>query len=169
MQWDGDTANGETAIQRLGDMYAHIYGDRFSSQPSAVSHRASAVGFAARRLATPPRRITPPRLRHPTHNPPAGGGDGDDGACGTDETLVRTRPAASRRRRPPPHRPRRLRRREVTTNALENSVSVAALVLTTEALIVELPAKESDAQSQQQMGDAAAGMGGMDSYMGGWE
>ena len=66
-------------------------------------------------------------------------------------------------------RPRRLRRREVTTNALENSVSVAALVLTTEALIVELPAKESDAQSQQQMGDAAAGMGGMDSYMGGWE
>jgi len=37
------------------------------------------------------------------------------------------------------------------------------------ALIIELPVKKSDQQSQQQMADAAAGMGGMDSYKGGWD
>ena len=52
---------------------------------------------------------------------------------------------------------------KVTINAIENSVSVASLVLTTEALIYDTP-KDLTAQQQQLMADAQAGMGGME-YM----
>jgi chaperonin GroEL len=43
---------------------------------------------------------------------------------------------------------------KVTINALENAASIAALVLTTEAVVTELPKKETPAP-------AAGGMGGM--------
>ncbi|KAJ8610856.1 hypothetical protein CTAYLR_009127 [Chrysophaeum taylorii] len=52
---------------------------------------------------------------------------------------------------------------KVTISALENSASIAGLVLTTEALIHEIPKELSEAEKLRQM-DEAAGMGGMD-YM----
>jgi chaperonin GroEL len=45
---------------------------------------------------------------------------------------------------------------KVTRGALENAASIAAMVLTTEALITDLPEKE------QPMPGAPGGMGGMD-------
>lgn len=38
--------------------------------------------------------------------------------------------------------------RQVTINAIENSASVASLVLTTECLIAEIPVEVSEAQEQ---------------------
>ena len=52
---------------------------------------------------------------------------------------------------------------QVTLSALENSASIAGLVLTTEALIHEIPQDLSEDEKLAAM-DAAAGMGGMD-YM----
>jgi len=52
---------------------------------------------------------------------------------------------------------------QVTLSALENSASIAGLVLTTECLIHEIPVVQSDLEKLAAM-DAAAGMGGMD-YM----
>ena len=52
---------------------------------------------------------------------------------------------------------------QVTLSALENSASIAGLVLTTEALIHEMPQDLSEDEKLAAM-DAAAGMGGMD-YM----
>jgi chaperonin GroEL len=52
---------------------------------------------------------------------------------------------------------------KVTINALENSASVAGLILTTEALIAELPRDLSEAEKIAQI-DRDAGMGAMD-YM----
>jgi chaperonin GroEL len=52
---------------------------------------------------------------------------------------------------------------QVTLSALENSASIAGLVLTTEALIHEIPVDQSEAEKLAAM-DAAAGMGGME-YM----
>ena len=48
-------------------------------------------------------------------------------------------------------------------NALENSVSVASLVLTTEALVTEIPKALSKAAQQEQW-DQAGGLGGTDDY-----
>ena len=52
---------------------------------------------------------------------------------------------------------------QVTLSALENSVSIAGLVLTTEALIHEIPVEMSEMDKLAAM-DQAAGMGGME-YM----
>jgi len=52
---------------------------------------------------------------------------------------------------------------QVTLSALENSASIAGLVLTTEALIHEIPVEQTEAEKLAAM-DAAAGMGGME-YM----
>jgi chaperonin GroEL len=52
---------------------------------------------------------------------------------------------------------------QVTLSALENSASIAGLVLTTEALIHEIPVDQSEAEKLAAM-DAMAGMGGME-YM----
>jgi chaperonin GroEL len=52
---------------------------------------------------------------------------------------------------------------QVTLSALENSASIAGLVLTTEALIHEIPVRLSEEEKYAQM-DQAAGMGGME-YM----
>ena len=52
---------------------------------------------------------------------------------------------------------------QVTLSALENSVSIAGLVLTTEALIHEIPVELSEMDKLAAM-DQAAGMGGME-YM----
>jgi chaperonin GroEL len=49
---------------------------------------------------------------------------------------------------------------QVTLSALENSASIAGLVLTTEALIHEIPVDQSEAEKLAAM-DAMAGMGGM--------
>jgi len=46
---------------------------------------------------------------------------------------------------------------KVVTNALENSISIASLVLTTEALVTEIPVKVDEAAAFDQMG---GGMGG---------
>ena len=51
----------------------------------------------------------------------------------------------------------------MTLTALENSASIAGLVLSTEALIHENPQDHSEDEKLAAM-DAAAGMGGMD-YM----
>jgi chaperonin GroEL len=53
---------------------------------------------------------------------------------------------------------------KVTINALENSVSVASLVLTTEALVTEIP-KVISAEEQQAQWDAAGGLGQSSDYM----
>ena len=53
---------------------------------------------------------------------------------------------------------------KVTINALENSVSVASLVLTTEALVTEIPKVVSEAEQQAQW-DAAGGLGQSSDYM----
>lgn len=50
---------------------------------------------------------------------------------------------------------------KVTINALENSASIAGLVLTTEALIHEIPKDLTDAEKMAEM-DQAAGMGAFD-------
>ncbi|CAN0208683.1 unnamed protein product, partial [Scytosiphon promiscuus] len=41
-----------------------------------------------------------------------------------------------------------IKKPQVTINAVENSASVASLVLTTECLIAEIPVKVSEAQQQ---------------------
>lgn len=53
---------------------------------------------------------------------------------------------------------------KVTTNALENSVSIASLVLTTEALVTEIP-KVLTAAQQADNFDMAGGMGAPNDYM----
>jgi chaperonin GroEL len=55
---------------------------------------------------------------------------------------------------------------KVTINAVENSASVAGLVLTTECLVTEIPVVITEAQRQeifdaQGMGAMGGGMGGM--------
>jgi len=52
---------------------------------------------------------------------------------------------------------------KVTRLALQNAASVSALFLTTEAVITELPTKESEAGAAGGMGGGAGmpGMGGM--------
>lgn len=52
---------------------------------------------------------------------------------------------------------------QVTVNALENSVSVASLVLTTEALVTEIPKSMSKAAAQEAW-DKQGGLGGTDDY-----
>jgi len=52
---------------------------------------------------------------------------------------------------------------KVTVNALENSVSVASLVLTTEALVTEIPKSMSKA-AMQEAWDKQGGLGGTDDY-----
>ena len=52
---------------------------------------------------------------------------------------------------------------QVTLSALENSCSIAGLVLTTEALIHEIPVEKSDIEKLAEL-DQQAGMGGME-YM----
>jgi chaperonin GroEL len=52
---------------------------------------------------------------------------------------------------------------KVTISALENSISVASLVLTTEALVTEIPKKLSKAQEKDQW-DQAGGLGQGDDY-----
>ena len=52
---------------------------------------------------------------------------------------------------------------KVTINALENSVSVASLVLTTECLVTEIPKVMSKEQEQEQW-DRAGGLGGTSDY-----
>lgn len=49
---------------------------------------------------------------------------------------------------PPPPLKYRQRNIQVTINAVENSASVASLVLTTECLIAEIPVQVSEAQQQ---------------------
>lgn len=51
----------------------------------------------------------------------------------------------------------------MTVNALENSVSVASLVLTTEALVTEIPKSMSKAAAQEAW-DKQGGLGGTDDY-----
>lgn len=53
---------------------------------------------------------------------------------------------------------------KVTTNALENSVSIASLVLTTEALVTEIPKVLTNAQMADNF-DMAGGMGAPNDYM----
>jgi len=55
---------------------------------------------------------------------------------------------------------------KVTINAIENSASVAGLVLTTECLVTEIPKKMSDAEMQAMFDSQGmnAGMGDMSSY-----
>jgi chaperonin GroEL len=50
---------------------------------------------------------------------------------------------------------------KVTINAIENSASVAGLVLTTECLVTEIPIKMTDEMKQQMFDqqNMAAGMG----------
>jgi len=53
--------------------------------------------------------------------------------------------------------------RQVTVNTLENSVSVASLVLTTEALVTEMPKKLSE-KAMQEAWDKQGGLGSTDDY-----
>ena len=53
---------------------------------------------------------------------------------------------------------------KVTTNALENSVSVASLVLTTEALVTEIPKVFTRAEMADNF-DMQGGMGNPNDYM----
>lgn len=53
---------------------------------------------------------------------------------------------------------------KVTINAMENSVSIASLVLTTEALVTEIPRKLTEEQQRAEW-DAAGGLGGPGAYM----
>lgn len=57
---------------------------------------------------------------------------------------------------------------KVTINAIENSASVAGLVLTTECLVTEIPKKMTDAQMQEMFDSQGmnAGMGDMSGYQG---
>jgi len=48
---------------------------------------------------------------------------------------------------------------KVTINAVENSASIAGLVLTTECLVTEIPVYESEAQKQQRFDSEGMGMG----------
>ena len=48
----------------------------------------------------------------------------------------------------------------VTRAALQNAASVAGLLLTTEAMVVEIPEEKSD----MPMGDPSGGMGGMGGF-----
>ena len=54
---------------------------------------------------------------------------------------------------------------KVLTNALENSVSVASLVLTTEALVTTVPKKALSAAEQADQFDNMGGLGGPQDYM----
>lgn len=49
---------------------------------------------------------------------------------------------------------------KVTINALENSASVAGLILTTECLVTEIPVEKTEAQRQQEFDDSGM-MAGM--------
>ena len=50
---------------------------------------------------------------------------------------------------------------KVTRSALQNAASVAAMVLTTECLITDLPEKEDKAPAMPAGGGGMPGMGGM--------
>ena len=58
---------------------------------------------------------------------------------------------------------------KVTRSALQNAASVAGLMITTEAMVAELPADEEDGHSHggvhPPMGDGMGGMGGMGGMM----
>ena len=51
--------------------------------------------------------------------------------------------------------------KKVTRSALQNASSIAALLLTTEAIIADKPEKEGNAMPQMPPGGMGGGMGGM--------
>ncbi|KGP76528.1 hypothetical protein JT05_04260, partial [Desulfosporosinus sp. Tol-M] len=50
---------------------------------------------------------------------------------------------------------------KVTRSALQNAASIAAMLLTTECLITDLPSKSSGVPDMGGMGGGMGGMGGM--------
>jgi chaperonin GroEL len=52
----------------------------------------------------------------------------------------------------------------VTRTALQNAASISSLLITTECIVCDIPAKEDNASAAGGMGGGMGGMGGMGGY-----